>query len=175
MRAVLRKIIPVTILCASITLGLCQCSSTTGGHVANIAKNQAILIQGRAIAPSNAPAIVKEAVAAGNRINGLPYRRGGGHGTVEDSAYDCSGTVSYVLHHAGLLNQPETSSGLKHFGEKGEGKYITIYAKDGHAFMVVAGLRLDTGWNRGRAEHGPRWTTDDRPLKGFEARHPEGL
>ena len=30
---------------------------------------------------------------------------------------------------------------------RGVGKHVTIYAKKGHTFIVVADLRLDTGYN----------------------------
>src|SRR3954454_15427285 len=61
---------------------------------------------GLAIAPAGAPAEVQEAIAAANKIIGKPYRYGGGHARVEDSGYDCSGTVSYALIGAGLLKTP---------------------------------------------------------------------
>ncbi len=46
---------------------------------------------------------VAHIVAAANRIATMPYKYGGGHGTYHDSGYDCSGSVSYALHFAGLL------------------------------------------------------------------------
>lgn len=114
-------------------------------------------------------------VEAGNRLQGLPYKFGGGHGTLEDDGYDCSGTVCYVLNHAGLLHGTKNSSRLKSFGRPGPGRWVTIYAKDGHAFVVVADLRLDTGGGRDPSTRGPRWTTASREAKGFEMRHPPGL
>src|SRR4051794_24591151 len=53
---------------------------------------------GKAAAPASAPAEVKAVIAAGNRIAGRPYKYGGGHGSWEDSGYDCSGSESYALH-----------------------------------------------------------------------------
>ena len=133
----------------------------------------AIIINGKAVPPANIPHPVLKAVAAGNKLAGKPYRWGGGHQHFEDRGYDCSGTVSYVLHHAGCLDSPTTSTALRSFGEKGEGEWITVYAKKGHTFIEVAGLRMDTGYH-GENE-GPKWTTHSRPAKGYVARHPEGL
>jgi hypothetical protein len=113
------------------------------------------------------------AINAGNQIVGMPYKFGGGHRSFLDSGYDCSGTVSYALHGAGLLKSVGTSSSMKKYGKSGEGKYITVYAKSGHTFIVIAGLRLDTGYN-GENE-GPKWSTRSRPIKGYTARHPPGL
>lgn len=127
-----------------------------------------------AVAPSAAPERVQMAVAAGNRIAGLPYRYGGGHGSFSDCAYDCSGSASYVLHAAGLLDTPIPSSGFRHYGASGPGNWITVYARHGHTFLVVAGLRFDTGWG-GSDERGPRWTSRCRPATGCILRHPPGL
>lgn len=128
----------------------------------------------RAVAPKKAPQAVHRAVAAGNRIQGKPYRLGGGHRQVEDSCYDCSGTVSYALIHAGVLRSPLTSDGFKNYGEPGPGKWITIYAKSGHTFVSIGGLRLDTGFRRDGGK-GPKWLTGSRPAKGYVLRHPPGL
>ncbi|MGH2917053.1 MAG: peptidoglycan-binding protein [Solirubrobacteraceae bacterium] len=131
-----------------------------------------VLANGKAVAPAGAPPQVQAAVAAGNRIVRKPYRYGGGHGTWEDSGYDCSGTVSYALHGAGLLSSPLASPGFTSYGEPGKGRWITIYAHSGHAFAVIAGLRLDTSGSGGS---GPRWRTEPRSGSGFTARHPAGL
>lgn len=133
----------------------------------------AVIVGGRAIPPRDAPPAVKQAILAGNRIVGKPYRRGGGHARIEDSGYDCSGTVSYVLYHAGLLSSPMPSTGFRNYGKRGNGKHITVYAKSGHVFIDIAGLRLDTGYNGARGQ-GPVWTTKPRPTAGFLARHPDG-
>ncbi|HEX8371732.1 MAG TPA: NlpC/P60 family protein [Chthoniobacterales bacterium] len=127
----------------------------------------------KANAPANAPAPVKQAIHAGNQLAGKPYKWGGGHGSFEDSGYDCSGTVSYALGRAGLLSSPLNSQSFMNYGEKGKGKWITIYARKGHTFMVVAGMRLDTTSNRGNT--GPGWRGSARSLSGFVARHPAGL
>jgi hypothetical protein len=137
-------------------------------------KTTALLLDGVAHPPKAVPLPVKRALWAGNRIVGKPYRRGGGHKHFEDTGYDCSGTVSYVLNKAGLLKAPETSGWFRNFGLPGRGKHITVYAKSGHVFIDIAGLRLDTGYNARRGQ-GPRWSSKPRPLAGFVARHPPGL
>ena len=125
-----------------------------------------------ALAPANAPAKVKRVIAAANRIVDRPYRYGGGHGRWEDSGYDCSGTVSYALHGAGMLRAPRTSGGFTTYGRPGKGRWITIFGNSGHAYMVVAGLRLDTS---GAGEEGPRWRPEWRSGKAYVKRHPKRL
>ena len=129
---------------------------------------------GLAIAPDSAPQQVKDVIASANEIVGKPYKYGGGHGQWEDSGYDCSGSMSYALHGAGLLNEPLTSSGFESYGDAGEGQWISTYGSGGHSFMVVAGLRFDTGFNED-ASDGPKWSERMRPGDGYVARHPEGL
>ena len=133
----------------------------------------ALLKNGVAYAPRNAPPAVKRAIAAGNRLQGKPYKWGGGHGRHLDDGYDCSGTVSYVLREAGLLRGSLPSSGYFKYGKKGEGKWITIYIRKGHVFVTVAGLRLDTGGPGART--GPRWKPETRQSVGHVMRHPRGL
>ncbi len=133
----------------------------------------ATLVGSVAIAPPDAPDAVRAAIAAGNRIAGLPYRFGGGHGSGEDSGYDCSGSTSYVLRGAGLLEDCMPSGSFRRFGRSGDGEWITIYARNGHVFMSVAGLRFDTGWHS--QNEGPRWTTKSRPATRYVLRHPAGL
>lgn len=166
--------------CLVSLVGLSACSSS--GHVARqpyryrFRHGRSAILRGRrAIAPNTAPLEVQRMVVAGNRLHGLPYKWGGGHGRLEDDGYDCSGMVCYVLNHAGLLKGTKNSSGLKSFGNPGPGQWVTIYAKDGHAFVVVADLRLDTGGGQDRATTGPRWTTASRRADGFHLRHPPGL
>ena len=133
----------------------------------------AVLRGDYAVAPPAAPEPVQMAVAAGNRIDGLPYCYGAGHGDGFDTAYDCSGAASFVLRGAGLLGSPMPSVGFRHYGEGGPGRWITIYARRDHVFLVVAGLRFDTGWTGG--SRGPKWTTRSRPTDGAVLRHPAGL
>jgi hypothetical protein len=115
---------------------------------------------------------VKRVIQAGNAISKLPYKWGGGHGAWRDSGYDCSGSVSFALAGAGLLQTPLTSGGFMNWGGNGPGEWITIYANGGHMFMVVAGLRFDTS-GQGRA--GTRWQDSSRSTSGFAVRHVPGL
>lgn len=128
---------------------------------------------GLAVTPPAAPAEVEAVIRGGNRVAHAPYVYGGGHGTWFDSAYDCSGSVSFALASAGLLKRQMDSTSLEHWGEPGRGKWITVYANAGHAWMTVAGLRFDTSGRTGT--HGSRWQPIDRTGAGFVARHPPGL
>lgn len=127
---------------------------------------------GMAIAPAAAPDAVKRIIAAGNQIHDKPYRYGGGHGSWVDSGYDCSGSLSYALRGAKLVESPLNSSGFLSWGEAGEGDWVTLYTNPGHAYMVVAGLRFDTS---GARASGSRWQTEERSARGFTSRHPRGL
>lgn len=152
---------------------LASCSSTPKTTESVYRGKRAVIINGEAYAPANAPAAVKRCVAAANRINDLPYQFGGGHGRAS-FGLDCSGTVSHVLRNAGLINGSMPSKGFTNYGKSGPGKYITIYARDGHVFMTICGLRLDTT-SHGDGEAGPRWMAKPRSTKGFKMRHPPGL
>ncbi len=147
----------------------------SGGAHPTVSGSRAILRNGVACAPANAPASVKNAIWATNSLRRKPYIWGGGHGSFEDRGYDCSGTVSFALHHAGLLSAPLPSSDLMRFGERGRGRWITIYSRPGHTFATIAGLRLDTTDFRIGGNVGPRWHEDGRDTGGFIARHPVGL
>jgi peptidoglycan hydrolase-like protein with peptidoglycan-binding domain len=127
---------------------------------------------GLAVAPTLAPPVVQQVIAAGNAIATKPYLYGGGHAKWNDTGYDCSGSVSYALHGAGLLETSMASGGFMTWAEPGAGQWITIYAHGGHMYMVVAGLRFDTS---GRAGAGTRWQTEMRPTSGYAVRHPAGL
>jgi len=127
---------------------------------------------GLALAPANAPDAVKQIIAAGNEIAKMPYHYGGGHGKWQDSGYDCSGSVSYALHGAGLLDQALPSGDFMSWGEKGPGQWVTLYANGGHMYMIVAGLRFDTS---GRQQDGTRWHTTARSSSGYTVVHPPGL
>jgi cell wall-associated NlpC family hydrolase len=127
---------------------------------------------GLAIAPASAPPAVKAMIAAGNRIHDKPYKYGGGHGRWNDTGYDCSGSMSYVLHAAGLLDRALDSTGFMSWGDAGKGQWVTNYANSGHSYMVIAGLRFDTS---GRAGDGSRWDAAMRSSAGYTVRHPEGL
>jgi peptidoglycan hydrolase-like protein with peptidoglycan-binding domain len=127
---------------------------------------------GLAIAPASAPPQVQAIIAAGNQIASKPYKYGGGHGKWNDSGYDCSGSVSYALHGAGLLEDAMPSGDFTDWGDPGPGQWVTLYAKSSHMFMVVAGIRFDTS---GRTKNGTRWQADMRSTSGYTAVHPPGL
>ena len=136
------------------------------------------IIRGVAYAPSYAPIQVQMAIWAGNTIRRKPYIYGGGHGTWVDAGYDCSGSVSYVLHAAGLLRTPFDSSDFMSWDQKGLGKWITVYTNPGHAFIEIAGIRFDTsaeGDAHPAPGSGPRWRRLMSSTRGFAARHPAGL
>lgn len=138
--------------------------------------NAALLREGVALAPASAPLSVKRAIWAANQLRTKPYRYGGGHKTFHDNAYDCSGTVSYALGGAGLVSVPMSSKEFRAYGDRGPGKWITVYARNGHTFAVIAGLRLDTtSPHNPERRWAPRWQPTDRMPQGFEARHPIGL
>ena len=136
--------------------------------VGGIAVNTGGMVQ----PPPGAPAAVAQVMAAGNAIATLPYIWGGGHGSFQASGYDCSGSVSYALAAAGLLSSPLDSTGFESWGLPGPGRWITVYANAGHAFMVVGGWRFDTV---ALAEGGTRWSQSMADTSGFVARHPPGL
>ena len=137
---------------------------------------------GTATAPAGAPAIVQQIIAAGNQIIDKPYVYGGGHGSFNDSGYDCSGAVSYALHGGGLLSSPEDSTQLETFGVAGVGKWISVYADSGHAFLVVAGIAFDTADYGGPnipSGSGPRWRSNPTGNLAdggdYVVRHPSNL
>jgi cell wall-associated NlpC family hydrolase len=134
-----------------------------------------IMPDGYAAAPRAAPAAVQEAIWAANRLIGMPYVYGGGHGSFYASGYDCSGTVSFALHGGDLLSAPMDSSEFYAFGYPGAGRWITVYTNPGHAFLEIAGIRLDTS-SAGQVDGapGPRWRPLLADTSGYEARHPGG-
>jgi cell wall-associated NlpC family hydrolase len=134
------------------------------------------IVDGKAYPPAGAPLEVQQAIWAANEIVGKPYKYGGGHARVKDSGYDCSGTVSYALIGGGLLEDPLDSSSFMKWGESGPGDWVTVYTNPGHAFVVIAGLRLDTSAaGDPSGDKGPQWRPVLRSTKGFKARHPEGF
>jgi cell wall-associated NlpC family hydrolase len=143
------------------------------GPTSDAAVSQAdVLKNGIALPPIEAPEPVRQIIEAGNSIARTPYLWGGGHGKWQDKGYDCSGSVSYALASAGLLNAPLDSGRLMGWGEPGKGKWVTIYTNPGHVYLVVAGVRFDTSGTR---TTGSRWQKSMRPGGGFVARHPPGL
>jgi cell wall-associated NlpC family hydrolase len=135
---------------------------------------KAMLVNGRAIPPVDAPPAVKKVIAAANKIRTKPYIWGGGHGRWWDSGYDCSGSVSFALHGGGFLSSPLPSGPMESWGSAGRGRWITVYANAGHAYAVIAGLRWDTAGNTSGT--GPRWHESTRAAASgpFVARHPAG-
>lgn len=131
------------------------------------------LPNGMAVPPPNAPPQVKKLVYAANKLVGKPYRMGGGHRKHEDSGYDCSGSLSFALREAGLMTSVRHSREFMKYGRPGPGKWVSVYVRNGHVFMVVGGLRFDTTGN-GRSR-GPAWRTTSRPTKNFYVRHPYGF
>jgi cell wall-associated NlpC family hydrolase len=127
---------------------------------------------GVAVAPASAPDEVKAIIEAGNAIATKPYKYGGGHGRWNDTGYDCSGSISYVLHAAGLLDTALDSTDFMSWGERGRGTWVTIRTNPSHAYMIVAGLRFDTS---ARRQTGSRWTEEMRSARGYRGRHPDGL
>jgi hypothetical protein len=145
-----------------------------------------LLPDGTAAAPADAPVQVQNAIFAANRIQTRPYVYGGGHRRFESAGYDCSGTVSYALHGGGLLTSPLDSGSFMRWGLKGKGLWISIFTNPGHAYVILAGLRLDTSaagmattttrrYARSAYESGPRWRPTVRSSRGFHARHPLGF
>ena len=135
---------------------------------------KAMLVNGRAIPPANAPAAVKQVIAAANKIRTKPYIYGGGHGRWWDAGYDCSGAVSFALHGGSLITSPMPSGPMAGWGEAGKGRWVTVYANGGHAYAVIAGLRWDTAGNTSGT--GPRWhkSLSAAASGPFVARHPTG-
>jgi hypothetical protein len=139
--------------------------------------SRAKIAHGVAYAPSYAPIRVQRAIWAGNKIRHKPYIWGGGHAAFAAAGYDCSGSVSYILHAAGLLRTPFDSSQFMSWGNSGLGRWITVYTNPGHAFVQIAGIRLDTsaeGDPHPARGSGPRWRPTMRAITGFMARHPAG-
>jgi hypothetical protein len=137
------------------------------------------IVAGLAVPPVGAPPEVVEVINAANQIVKTPYRYGGGHKSFIDTAYDCSGSVSFALHGANFVTSPLDSSSFMSWGLPGKGKWITVYTNPGHAFAMIAGLRFDTGWRNRNVRgtfpgSGPRWAKA-RPTRGFAARHPDGF
>ena len=154
-----------------------ELKSAFGEGAARAVDSAGLTNDGLATAPPAAPNKLVAIIQAANAVARKPYVYGGGHGrfageVFSDSAYDCSGSVSYALAAAGLLDSPMDSSSLARFGKPGPGKWVTIFANGGHAWMTVAGLRFDTS---GRDKHGSRWQADARSTAGFTVRHPPGL
>jgi cell wall-associated NlpC family hydrolase len=159
---------------AQVAGELRQAFGSKTGHIVDAA---GLTSDGMATVPPSAPARVADVINAANQVARKPYVYGGGHGrlageTFIDTAYDCSGSVSFALAAAGLIKRPMDSTALARYGRPGPGRWITIYATGGHAWMTVAGLRFDTS---GRSSGGSRWQPAARTVAGFTVRHPPGM
>jgi hypothetical protein len=158
-----------------------QETSTTGGAAfippPPPPKKAKIRADGKVIAPRTAPRRVKRVITAANRLIGKPYRYGGGHKPFSrelDSGYDCSGSVSYALYGGRFLRSPLPSGDLMSWGRSKPGRWITVYANSGHAYVVVAGLRFDTGLRDDPDRTGPAWSKRLRRNDSYVPRHPRG-
>ena len=167
---------PASAVAQTSSTGGAQFSDSDPAPIVAPGSKATLLPDGTAAAPADAPPQVQAAIFAANKLLDKPYKYGGGHAKVEDSGYDCSGTVSYALLAAKLITSPLDSSSFMRWGDRGKGQWITIYTNPGHAYAVIAGLRLDTSAaGDPSGAKGPRWRPTLRSSRGFRARHPEGL
>jgi len=163
-------------MAADVSGGTIAGTTTNGLPHLLVPGSTAEIVHGIAAAPESAPAAVQLVIWAANRIIGRPYVYGGGHHSFASKGYDCSGTVSYALHGGALLRSPLDSSQFASWGTGGQGQWMTILTNPAHAYLDVAGLRLDTSTADDPSnEQGPRW----RPLRpantGYTLRHPLGM
>ncbi len=159
----------------TILLAVCACSVAVASSAGAAVPQATLLPSGRAVAPASAPPAVEAMIEAANRISHRPYRWGGGHRAWDSAGYDCSGSVSYVLHAAGLLESPLDSTGFMRWGGGGAGSWVRVYANHEHVFAVIAGLRWDTSMTDDGDRTGPGWSEYMRSSGGFRLRHPLGL
>jgi hypothetical protein len=151
--------------CVPSRPGETRTSSTCGAKI----------VDGQAVPPVDAPAVVKAVIASADEIDGQPYKLGGGHASWISHGYDCSGSVSFALHGAELLPAAMVSGEFEDWGAGGLGRWITVYANVHHAYMIVAGLRYDTN-DDPEGINGPRWHTDLENTRGpYVDRHPTSL
>ncbi len=167
----LRQGKPYTVLTALLLCGALYGTAPAGAKV----PDARLLPNGQAVAPPSAPPAVKAMIEAANRIHHRPYHWGGGHRSWNSRGYDCSGSVSYVMHAAGLLESPLDSTGFMRWGGGGAGSWVRIYANKEHVFAVIAGLRWDTSYATDGDRSGPGWSEEMRSTGGFRLRHPLGL
>jgi len=121
------------------------------------------------------PVRIARAISAAHRIARKPYLYGGGHGSFNASGYDCSGSVSYVLHAAGLLRSPLPSGSFVNWGAPGRGRWITIYANGGHMFMTIKTASGIRRYDTSGMDDGTRWDSRMRSSSGYSVRHPVGF
>jgi len=159
----------------TVLLVACACSAAVAPSASAEVPRATLLPGGRAVAPPSAPPAVEAMIQAANRIRHRPYLWGGGHRGWRSRGYDCSGSVSYVMHAAGLLDSPLDSRRFMRWGGGGAGIWVRIYASRDHVFAVIAGLRWDTSSTAEDDGHGPGWSEEMRSTGGFRLRHPLGL
>ena len=192
-----------------------SCDAVDGDDVAPVNGSVGVIMpNGLARPGANAPASVRAMVAAGDRITSLAYSYGGGHcasamnqaapdpdacpGEEENGTpgFDCSSSTSYVLWGGGYENlmsdQPQVSGAFEDLGVPGPDPkgWVTWYATDGHVFIEVDGLVMDTVHGptavepSGAPATGPRWQantevqwelTNDSSVGTFVPRHLEQL
>jgi hypothetical protein len=159
----------------TISIAVCACLLAAASGASAAMPTATLLPSGRAVAPLSAPPAVKAMIEAANRIHRRPYVWGGGHRDWRARGYDCSGSVSYVMHAAGMLESPLDSTGFMRWGGGGAGSWVRIYANHEHVFAVIAGLRWDTSMTDDGDRSGPGWSEYMRSGRGFRLRHPLGL
>ena len=186
LRHICARVLALTCILACAPAAANAATASDGGASPNDPQYQpaakAKIVNGFAIPPKSAPPRIKRAMEAANNIVGKPYKYGGGHASVEDRGYDCSGSVSYALIHGGLLKRPLDSGSFMSWAQRGKGKWVSVYANGGHAYMVIAGLRLDTGSRDPNGDRygqapgtGPRWNKTMRDPSAYRVRHPSGF
>jgi cell wall-associated NlpC family hydrolase len=174
-RAYAKTLLAAPVAAVALLVPAVAGATESGGAKYQPPPKKATVRNGKAIAPANAPDKVRKVIAAANKIVEKPYHWGGGHGSWDDSGYDCSGTVSFALKAAGLLKRPLDSGSFMRWGKRGPGQWFTIYTNPGHAYVVIAGLRLDTSSAGAGGGKGPRWRATGRPSAGYTIRHPRGF
>ena len=122
-----------------MTGGLVSCSSQVKAGVRFLpfrVSPDALLKNGVAYAPKGAPAAVKRAIAAGNRLQG----------TLQVEVAMRNITIAVTIAPARFLRPARSRAdeglaalqSLLQLGKKGEGRWITIYIRNGHVFMTIA-------------------------------------
>jgi hypothetical protein len=161
-----RRVVTVAAACAAV----CLAAPARAEEVSLPTEPAALMLDGTASIPPGAPTAIRRLIAAGNRITGFPYEWGGGHGRLRDDGYDCSGAVSFALIKARLLNEVRTSRTFRDWGRPGPGEWLTVYARRGHVYLEVAGLRLEA-----MPGDEVRWSPPKRRHDRFVARHAPGF
>lgn len=136
---------------------------------------------GSVLVSADVPAGVQQAYAKAGAINDLRqgYLWGGGHGDGGVNGYDCSGGASACLIAAGYLSSPQTTVGLKSWGEAGEGRYMTVWvhetgiAERSHVWLEFKGFP-NRWWEAGGTPGALTGWRSAQPSSGFSPRHYPG-